>query len=152
MDQHYQQISYAKNARCANCDLKRPITIPMRLSKEIVDYCRECFASGVHDFSARAAEYEDISWHGDVMGYRTIPDGEHISGGETFDVFLKYLGCLPERKAAGLDKFHVEFLRHADVAVQQYVYHLLILVLTKRILIDEAARSYFSSRRSHLPT
>lgn len=137
MDHHFQQISFAKYARCTGCQSKTPIALPLRLNGDvdIVTYCGTCF--GVHGFEAKEEDYENIDFLGDTTDYRTVPNDERLSGEVPFDVFMKYLGRMKERKAAGLDRFHVEFLRHADVSVQEYVHHLINLILSKQVLIHE---------------
>lgn len=137
MDHHYQQISYAKKARCPCCDGGQPIALPLRMNGEVgtVDYCQHCFR--VSEFAARSHEYEDLSFLGKVTKFRTVPEGERLAGRVTFEEFTKYLKKLKEKKAAGVDKFHVEFLKHAHTDLQKFVHHLVNLYLEQTLLIDE---------------
>eukprot|EP00961_Rhodomonas_salina_P264450 3574279-Rhodomonas_salina.1 len=102
---------------------------------DIVDYCQNCFK--VNRFKARSEEYEDISFLKGVTNFRTVPEGERLAGGVTFADFLRYLAKLKEKKAAGIDSFHVEFLKHADRSFQEFVHRLVNLYLEQKLLIDE---------------
>eukprot|EP00961_Rhodomonas_salina_P030990 416953-Rhodomonas_salina.2 len=137
MDHHYQQISYAKRAQCTSCSAQTPVAFPLRLNGDIdvVTYCVSCF--GVHKHEAYPEGYEDLSFLGRSMDYRKVPDGEKLAGEVAFEIFMKYIGRIKERKAAGLDRFHAEFLKHADKSVQRFIHRMVNSILKQEVQIDE---------------
>eukprot|EP00961_Rhodomonas_salina_P041673 560644-Rhodomonas_salina.1 len=64
--------------------------------------------------------------------YRKVPDRERLAGSIDFEIFLKYLGRVKDRKAAGLDRFQAEFLKYADRSFQEFVLHMVNLILERK--------------------
>ena len=44
---------------------------------------------------------------------------------------------MKEKKQPGLDRFYVEFLKHADPSLQLFVLHLINLILEQQVVIHE---------------